>query len=195
MTNGAYGHPDFDHNICLRLWKESFPHCGVEFPPRAKVLEIGCAEDDWMTPMLVQRPDLNIVGIDWRGGERPGVVIKGDILTTKFAVNTFDCAVGISSVEHIGLGHYDKDPIDVDGDVHCMERVRNWLKPGGWVYADVPFNETGYRVLNTECRLYDEAAIRSRLIVSGMTMTRLIQHIPPDPTAMQYAIVVAVKDA
>jgi len=128
------------------------------------VLEIGCAEADWVTPMLEQRPDLQITAIDWRACERPCTVIRGDVLRHDFPEASFDAVVGISSIEHIGLGHYEGDPLDVDGDVHCMERVARWLKPGGWVYADVPFDTTGYRVWKTKCRIYDDEAVRRRLL-------------------------------
>ena len=137
------------------------------FPPNARVLEIGCAEADWHTPMLAVRPDLHIIGIDWRECERPGTVIRGDVLTYDFPEASFDAVVGVSSIEHIGLGHYDNDPLDPDGDRHCMERVVRWLKPGGWVYADVPYGPA-YSVEGTSHRVYDDAAVMSRLLVKGL---------------------------
>lgn len=133
----------------------------------ARVLEIGCAESDWMTPMLSLRPDLQITGIDWRDCERPGALVRGDVLTHEWPNWAFDAAVGISSIEHIGLGHYDHDPLDVNGDRHCMERVAQWLTPGGVFYADVPYGRK-YEVVGTGHRIYDDAALASRLLVSGL---------------------------
>ena len=121
-----------------------------------------------MTPMYAIRPDLAITGIDWREVSRPAVVVRGDVLAHDFPESSFDAVVGISSIEHVGLGHYQGDPLDADGDRHCMERVVRWLKPGGWVYLDVPFNPEGYRVSGTAHREYDLAALTSRLLVPGL---------------------------
>jgi hypothetical protein len=144
----------------------------LDFPRHARVLEVGCAEADWQTPMLDIRPDLQITGIDWRACTRPGTTIQGDVLTQDFPDASFDAVVGISSIEHIGLGHYEADPKDLDGDIRCMERIARWLAPGGWVYLDVPWNARGYLVDGTSHRVYDGAALRSRLIGSRFTEVR-----------------------
>lgn len=149
---------------CLSMFADVWATGRLHFPPSARVLEIGCAEADWMTLMLAQRPDLSITGIDWRACERPGTVIQGDVLTHDFPDESFDVVVGVSSVEHIGLGHYEADPLDVDGDRHCMERVARWLKPGGWVYLDVPFTKSGFKVVGTSYRAYDDATAVERLL-------------------------------
>ena len=127
-----------------------------------------------MTPMLAARPDLTITGIDWRTTDaRPGTVIRGDVLTHDWPAGSFDAIVGISSIEHLGLGHYDQDPVDDAGDRHCMTRVTKWLRPGGWAYLDVPFDADGYRVHSRdEYRVYDAAALRARLVVPGLRSCR-----------------------
>lgn len=158
---------------CLSLFADIYETGALRFPPHARVLEIGCAEIDWMSPMGTLRPDLAFTGIDWRDTPwRPGRIIKGDVLTQAWPSESFDVVVGISSIEHIGLGHYDADPLDVDGDRHCMERVVRWLAPGGWVYLDVPYAPEGYRVHGTEYRLYDARALRDRLCPAGLTRAR-----------------------
>lgn len=156
-------------DACLSIFEYVYATGALVFPPEARVLEIGCAEADWMTPMLATRPDLQITGIDWRGVDRPRAVIQGDVLTHKFQAASFDAVVGISSIEHIGLGHYSGDPLDDDGDQHCMERVAQWLKPGGWVYADVPYGPA-YLVSGTAYRVYDDDALRRRLLVPGLSL-------------------------
>jgi len=128
-----------------------------------------------MTPMLTLRPDLQITGIDWRACDpRPQTtIIRGDVLRHDWPEHVFDAVVGISSIEHIGLGHYDGDPLDVDGDRHCMERVAMWLTPGGVMYLDVPFHPDHYSVEGTSHRCYDHAALRGRLLVPGLTLQHL----------------------
>ena len=156
---------------CISMFGAVYDTGALVFPPNASVLEIGCAEADWMTPMLAVRPDLHITGIDWRACERPGTVIHDNVLAYPFPAASFDAVVGVSSIEHIGLGHYNHDPEDHDGDVRCMRRVVQWLKPGGWVYADVPYGPT-YRVEGTSHRVYNDEAIAARLMVFGLTERR-----------------------
>jgi len=185
----------FDSNgdICLQLWAEAAAKIPIEFPPDATVLEIGCAEADWMTPMLAERPDLKITGIDWRPCERPGLVYQADVMDVQFPEASFDAVVGISSIEHIGLGHYDDDPADDYGDCRCMLNVVRWLKPGGFVYLDVPYDASGYHVCGTSHRVYDEHAIQERLIVTGLRLKAQAFHRPDGE--MHYTMLLAVKDA
>ena len=158
-----------------------------------------------MTPMRRLRPDLQIVGIDWRCADpRPCEVIRGDVLTHDWPWRTFDVVVGISSIEHIGLGHYDHDPIAEDGDRHCMERVVRWLKPGGQVYLDVPYGPE-YTVCGTSHRVYDDRALASRLLVPSLRESRRWYSLGADrglhdtplvqPETMCYVALVAVKES
>ena len=195
MTFRARGDP------CLSIFAHIYATGALVFPLQARVLEVGCAEADWVTPMLELRPDLQVTGIDWRAADRPGTVIRGDVLVHDFPAESFDVMVGISSIEHIGLGHYDEDPLDVDGDQHCMARVARWLKPGGWVYLDVPYGPT-YTVHGTEYRAYDEATLAARLApglqVTGRWYierpgTDVVAGVPPNPHIVRYAALHAVK--
>lgn len=151
-------------DVCWNIWEQVYRHGHFDFPLYAQVLEIGCAELDWQTLMLAKRPDLSITGIDWRACDRPGRTIQGDVLTYDFPAASFDAIVGISSIEHIGLGHYNQDPTNSDGDSRAVAAAARWLRPGGWFYADVPFDPTGYRLNGTKCRVYDEAALKERLV-------------------------------
>jgi len=159
-------------DACWNIWEGVYKLREFDFPPYARVLEIGCAELDWMSLVLEARPDLSITGIDWRACDRKGLTIQGDVLVHDFPPASFDAVVGISSVEHIGLGHYNEDPCHVDGDSVAVARAAQWLKPGGWFYADVPYDPTGYRVVGTKCRVYDEAALTERLVTPFQPVRR-----------------------
>lgn len=146
-------------------WTQWAPH----FQPNAKVLEIGCAEADWQTPMLALRPDLQITGIDWRACERPGTTIQGDAMQLDtFGRQEFDAIVSISAIEHIGLGGYDDDPLYDGGDRVVMSNAHYWLKPGGWLYLDVPFRDTHFEQHPT-WRAYDWPSLEKRLL-GGFTV-------------------------
>lgn len=157
-------------DLCLSFWAIAMKHCWVSFPPNARVLEIGCAEADWQTPMLALRPDLRITGLDWRACERPGTTVQGDVMRLDtFPRESFDCIVSVSAIEHVGLGFYEGDPQFASGDIVAMVNAGYWLKPGGWMYLDVPYRPDGY-LENGQYRGYDDDAVQTRLIVPGFTL-------------------------
>jgi len=133
-------------------------------PAGGSVLEIGCSDTDWAGRCKKADPLLSVTAIDWRKTpDQPGVTVEqGDILTRGYEPESFDAVVSLSAIEHIGLGHYKHDPVNGIGDVVTIALVRNWLKPGGWCYFDVPYDPRGYRVSTTEYRAYDDAAIVDR---------------------------------
>ncbi len=91
--------------------------------------------------------------------------IQGDVLTHDFPPESFDWIVSVSAIEHTGPGHYG-DPVDHDGDSKAMRRAWGWLKPGGLMFFDVPWNagEDAYQVVGTSHRVYDSDALRSRVV-------------------------------
>jgi cyclopropane fatty-acyl-phospholipid synthase-like methyltransferase len=157
---------DSGRDLCLSFWAEALDKAWIYFPQNARVLEIGCAEADWQTPMLAMRPDLQIVGVDWREVQRPGVqTIKGNIMDgSLFEPETFDAVVSISAIEHVGLGAYNKDPLDARGDMKAMQNAYRWTKPGGWMYLDVPFAEHGPMLTYQNYRRYNDQSIADRLL-------------------------------
>jgi len=49
----------------------------------------------------------------------------------------FDAALSISSFEHDGLGRFG-DPLNPQGDLQAMQKMKSMLKPGGLMYLAVP---------------------------------------------------------
>lgn len=161
----------FDHgnDLCLSFWSTAWEKGWIHFPPNATVLEIGCAEADWQTPMLKERPDLQITGLDWRECQRPGQIVRGDVMETcLFPENHFDAIVSVSAIEHVGLGAYDGDPSESMGDTAAMLNAWTWLKPGGWMYLDVPYRDDHYGEYGS-FRAYNDTAIKQRLAVASFT--------------------------
>lgn len=133
-----------------------------------RLLDVGCMEADWVSLAHAAWPDAIVGGIDWRATEwkdgthvwkMPANGLDPDIL----AHECFDGIVSLSAVEHFGLGHYHHDPRDPDGDTRIIANCWRWLKPGGWLYFDVPYDPRGFRVVGTEYRAYDDAAVWERL--------------------------------
>jgi len=153
------------NDLCLGFW-EYAQQSGVldDLPARADVLEIGCAEADWAGPAKVQHPDWVSWGIDVRepSSDAHDMVIRGDVLETDFPPRMFDLIVMVSTLEHIGIGHYG-DTVCASGDTDTIARCARWLRPGGYLYFDVPFRPEGPYTETENYRAYDPDHYRSRL--------------------------------
>jgi SAM-dependent methyltransferase len=155
-------------DLCIGFFADVWNAGHIVFPDKARILEIGCAEADWQSPMLALRPDLEIVGVDVRACSRPGELIQADVLTLEFPKQSCDAIVSVSAIEHIGLGAYD-DPLDEHGDSETMRLIGTWLKPGGLCYLDVPYRPHGPYQNTGKHRAYDPETLASRLLVpSGL---------------------------
>lgn len=155
---------------CARFYTACLKRTRPPILSGASWLDIGCAEFDWLAEMARLCPDMTVTGIDWRPTHRG---IQGDVLTYDFPPASFDAIVSISAIEHVGLGHYANqgetvDPVAPDGDSEAITRALTWLKPGGYLFFDVPFAPDGYRVAGTSHREYDEAALYQRLIAEPL---------------------------
>ncbi len=63
----------------------------------------------------------------------------------------FDIGFSISSFEHDGLGMYG-DPIDPDGDLKAMQKMKERIKPGGLLFLAVPTGRD--KILFNNARIY-----------------------------------------
>ncbi|CAI5472527.1 unnamed protein product [Closterium sp. Yama58-4] len=78
---------------------------------------------------------------------------------------TWDVAVSFSSLEHDGLGRYG-DPINPNGDLERMKKIKGLIKPGGLLFLGVPTgNDT--LVFNAH-RIY--GPIRMPLLIAGFRL-------------------------
>lgn len=156
---------NYGGDMCLAFFAAAYDEWKMDFPAGAAVLEIGCAEADWQTPMLALRPDLQITGLDWRKADRPGTFVQGDVMSTdNFERASFDAIVSISAIEHIGMGGYSDDPLLSSGDIVAMRNAHYWLKPGGWMYLDVPYRPDGDFEVHSNFRAYNEQALSRRIL-------------------------------
>lgn len=170
----------------LRLFTLANP----KLPPIAhggSVLEVGSCDTDFVKRVKAADPSLKVTGLDQRkyNGKDPTDILLADVLTVDFPKESFDCVCSLSALEHIGLGRY-QDPLDPDGDIKAVQRIREWLKPGGWLYFDVPYTPEGYQLFDTnKCRCYDAAALLERFgphDVLGVATSHCEQWLPEIPT-------------
>lgn len=154
----AWAYPHGDPSIlqfdrAVRAW-------GLDLPPGARVLELGCAETDFSTWLLKADPSIHLVGVDVNDApDFRGEFIKGAAEAQTFARNGFEAVILLGSLEHFGLGFYG-DPVGLDADMATMERIAEWLVPGGWCYYDVPWTPyQAYVTENRHFRVYDDATL------------------------------------
>ena len=165
-------------DMCVGFFQDMWNEGRVTFPLGARVLEVGCAEADWLTPMKTARPDLHLTGMDQRP-HRPrrgaDVLVQGDLLDAMtFPPSSFNGIVAVSVIEHVGIGRYG-DLVDADGDTHAMAHLKQWLRPDGVLYLDVPFRPVGP---STPFRQYNEADLQRRVIAGWREVDR--QHFDSD---------------
>lgn len=184
--NWTYGESD----PALMLFTAAKERFGLDCAPDAKVLELGCAETNFLERLLEQNPGLDVTGVDCYPQPRANV-IAGDACNPElFPEDTFDVILLLGALEHFGLGFYG-DPIhetadEPNGDILAMLNVWAWLKPGGWVYFDVPCNPVGEIKENRHFRVFSPREVTTRLIgPSGLwEVARAYSH--PEPMAGQW---------
>jgi hypothetical protein len=69
---------------------------------------------------------------------------------------TFDVAWSISSFEHDGLGMYG-DPLDPDGDIKAMAKMKRIVKPEGLLFLAVPVGKD--KILFNNARIYGKVRL------------------------------------
>jgi len=110
----------------------------AKIPPPARVLDVGSSE----SPVALGLATLGyqVVAVDPRGYAfpHPNVQIAPVEAQALDDVEPFDLVVMLSTIEHVGLGHY----VDADDDVadfRVMDRVRQLSRPGTRLVLTTPF--------------------------------------------------------
>lgn len=166
----------------MMLWTASIVRFGLDWPENAQVLELGCAETDWLERISSQNPGITVTGVDVHPQPRGNVKVGSAMHADLFAPESFDAIVLLGALEHFGLGFYG-DPVDDNGDTRTMENVARWLKPGGWVYFDVPCQPTYSVRPNRHFRDYAPSSVQERLIAPSGLIERARGYSWPEPNA------------
>src|SRR3954470_19947781 len=132
----------------MMLFTAAVERFGMDFAPGSRILELGCAETDWLERMQRADNTFDLTGVDCFPQPRANVIAGDACNPDLFPEASFDWVVMLGALEHFGLGFYgdprhDDDTGICNGDTLAMQNVVRWLKPGGFVYFDVPCNPTG----------------------------------------------------
>src|SRR3990167_4672206 len=104
------------------------------------VLDVGCRYSNLV--LTLASLGYKTYGIDiepYPYSHRNLKFITGDIRSTDFDKNFFDCIVAVSTLEHIGLRFYEKTKKDLKGDRKAIEEIMRILKPGGKFISSIAF--------------------------------------------------------
>jgi hypothetical protein len=88
--------------------------------------------------------------------------------------NRYDAAIAVHVVEQAGLGMHG-EPLDPNGDLALMRRLKQFLKPGGLLFLMVPTGDD-YTVFNA-ARIY--GPIRLPRLLDGWTTVERLRDTNP----------------
>ncbi|KAJ7222760.1 S-adenosyl-L-methionine-dependent methyltransferase [Mycena haematopus] len=109
-----------------------------KLPAGADVLELGCGAGVPATQVLIEH-GLNVTGNDISAAQialarihvPKATLIQGDMLTLDFAPGSFDAVLGFYSIFHLPAAE----------QAQMFEKIRGWLKPGGWLLCNLGVTE------------------------------------------------------
>lgn len=137
----------------------------LKLPVGSRVLDIGSR---WsVLPLYLVSLGYRTVAVDLLdillGSAGPDLV-KADLRAPPFRTDSFDAAVMVSTLEHVGIGWYD-DRTDPADDQRIMGNLRTLVRPGGSLLLTVPFGRGGVGRIQ---RAYDDERLRT--ITEGWTI-------------------------
>lgn len=172
-----------------------------------RVIELGSVMSDWLA-----RHCASLVVVDSshvRLGLGNVSVLEGDIGSIEVPTGSFDLAVTISTVEHVGLGAYG-DPVYASGDSIAIRKLHRSLESGARLILSTRLGRSGVAIVSPEFyeRSYDYSSLValfadfSRFDLKAIKWNGLFwEHVEPEevgacplsgpPTAI--ALVVAYK--
>ena len=91
--------------------------------------------------------------------------MQGDFNLVELPKDYFDLALAVSSIEHFGLGRW-KDPIDPDGDLKAVKKVKECLKFNGLFLNSIPHGAFDKIESGNQHRYYSENG-RLKILMEG----------------------------
>jgi SAM-dependent methyltransferase len=141
--------------VTERILENMFVHTRLPQPP-ARILDLGCREG--LSALEMASFGFQVVGVDLRPLplSHPNFqMVQANLAALPFDDESFDVAVSLSSLEHVGPGWYGVGETG-SSDRQVIAEVVRVLRPGGRFILTVPF---GRRAVTRARRIYDRAAL------------------------------------
>jgi SAM-dependent methyltransferase len=170
--------------------------------PGAAVLDVGSVEST--VPLSLAAMGYRVTALDLRPYPfaHPNLeVAVARIEEFERAPASYDAALCISTVEHIGLGWYGEAVQDDGADRAALRRLAELVKPGGRLVLTVPF---GRAAVDAVQRTYDDAGldallagweVQERAVVSQRDEHTWVPGRAQAPDARSVALVLARRPA
>lgn len=172
----GWSYPHADPSIVL--FGRAVEHLGLDLPPGARVLELGCCENDFSHWLLKADPSIQLTGVDVNvPQDYAGTFVQGQAESQVLADDSFEAVLCLGSFEHFGLGYYG-DPVEPTAQETVARKIGRWLVPGGVWYYDVPWTPwQGSVTENRHFRVFDDADLRDLDAMAGVRpVKRLYAH-------------------
>lgn len=122
-------------------------------PKSGHILEVGCSNSALALQLACMGYQVTAIDVRSYPFNHPNLrFYQEDISSIALQEKSYNCAILISTIEHVGLGHY--------GDEKCLsdrkflETVARHVKPNGSIFITIPFGRffecDWYRVYNSE---------------------------------------------
>lgn len=126
----------------------------------AKVLDFGSSENSLALSLASLGYEVTALDVRRYPFDHPQLtVVACPIGEWQAEPGSFDAALCVSTVEHVGLGWYG-DPKMGDGDREALDVIADALRPGGLLVLTVPYGEPGQDALQ---RRYDRVNLDALL--------------------------------
>lgn len=157
----------YDYTVTERIFERGFLFMNLaDIPVGSKILDVGCC---WSSLSIeLSCLGYKVFGIDI--SEYPFyhpnfTFVKGSICKTDFPDNFFDVVIAISTIEHIGLGHYGDSKQETDHQ--AVNEIKRVLKPNGRFILTLPYGKS----MTTEVfKVYDKNSLAS--LIEGFEVVK-----------------------
>ena len=134
-----------------------------------RLLDVGSVGS--VLPIVLASQGYEVWCIDVRYYEGDGLAqnlkcLVGDVRKTSFENGFFDCAIAVSTLEHIGLGRYG-EWLEPDGDITAVSEISRILSEHGALLVTLPF---GKEEVFPSHRVYNQQRLQT--ILDGFKVER-----------------------
>lgn len=150
----------YDYTVTERIFERGFLFMNLaDVPIGSKILDVGCCWSSVSLELCCLGYKVWGIDIDDYPFYHPNFTfLKSSICNTELPDNFFDVVIAISTIEHIGLGHYGDSTQDTDHK--AVNEIRRILKPDGKFILTLPY---GKKTKTKVFRVYDKEALEKLL--------------------------------